>query len=109
LYLFLLAVSAFFSIIVASMVIYFAVRYRRRSADEIGHPIHGSLVLELTWSIIPLMIAMVIFFWGASVYFALVTPPKNAMEIYVVGKRWMWKAQHLTGQKEINELHVPVG
>lgn len=109
LYLFLIAVTAFFSIIIASMVIYFALRYRRRHADEIGVPHHGSLLLELTWTIIPLIIALVIFFWGASVYFALITPPKDTMEIYVVGKRWMWKAQHLSGQKEVNELHVPVG
>ena len=65
--------------------------------------------LELTWTFIPLVIAMVMFVWGASVYFAITTPPSNAMEIYVVGKRWMWKAQHVTGQREINELHVPVG
>lgn len=109
LYLFLLAVTAFFSIIIATMVVYFAIRYRRRHADEVGHPHHGSLVLELTWTFIPLVIALVIFFWGANVYFAIITPPKDTMEIYVVGKRWMWKAQHLTGQKEINELHVPVG
>jgi cytochrome c oxidase subunit 2 len=109
LYLFLIAVTAFFSIIIATAVVFFAVKYRRRSPDEIGVPHHGSLILELTWSFIPLVIAMVIFVWGASVFFAIVTPPKDAMEIYVVGKRWMWKAQHLTGQKEINELHVPVG
>ena len=52
---------------------------------------------------------MVMFVWGASLYFQITTPPSNAMEIYVVGKRWMWKAQHVTGQREINELHVPVG
>jgi cytochrome c oxidase subunit 2 len=52
---------------------------------------------------------MVMFVWGASLYFQITTPPSNAMEIYVVGKRWMWKAQHVSGQREINELHVPVG
>ena len=35
--------------------------------------------------------------------------PKNAMEIFVVGKQWMWKAQHMDGAREINELHVPIG
>jgi cytochrome c oxidase subunit 2 len=87
----------------------FAVKFRRRSESEVGHPSHGSLVLELTWTIIPLGIAMVMFVWGAGVYFKLATIPNDAMEIYVVGKRWMWKAQHVSGQKEINELHVPVG
>ena len=109
LYLFFVAVTAFFSVLIAALVVFFAIRFRRRSADEIGAPIHGSLILELTWTFIPLVIAMVMFVWGASLYFQITTPPSNAMEVYVVGKRWMWKAQHVTGQREINELHVPVG
>lgn len=109
LYLFFVAVTAFFSVLVALLVVVFAVRFRRRTADEVGAPIHGSLILELTWTFIPLVIAMVMFVWGASLYFQITTPPSNAMEIYVVGKRWMWKAQHVSGQREINELHVPVG
>ncbi len=109
LYLFFIAVTAFFSVLIAALVVVFAIRYRRRAVDEVGAPIHGSLVLELTWTFIPLVIAMVMFVWGASLYFQITTPPSNAMEIYVVGKRWMWKAQHVTGQREINELHVPVG
>jgi cytochrome c oxidase subunit 2 len=109
LYLFFVAVTAFFSVLIATLIIVFAVRFRRRTVDEVGAPIHGSLVLELTWTFIPLVIAMVMFVWGASLYFQITTPPSNAMEVYVVGKRWMWKAQHVTGQREINELHVPVG
>ena len=109
LYLFFVAVTAFFSVLIAALIIVFAVRFRRRSADEVGAPIHGSLILELTWTFIPLVIAMVMFVWGASLYFQITTPPSNAMEVYVVGKRWMWKAQHVSGQREINELHVPVG
>jgi cytochrome c oxidase subunit 2 len=108
LYIFLVAITAFFSIVIAGLVVFFAVRFRRRTPDEVGHPIHGSLALELTWTIIPLIIAMVIFGWGAVVFFRLTTPPTNAMEVYIVGKRWMWKAQHVTGQREINELHVPI-
>ncbi len=109
LYLFFIAVTAFFSVLIALLIVVFAVRFRRRTPDEVGAPIHGSLVLELTWTFIPLVIAMVMFVWGASLYFQITTPPSNAMEIYVVGKRWMWKAQHVSGQREINELHVPVG
>jgi cytochrome c oxidase subunit 2 len=109
LYLFFVAVTAFFSVLIALLVVVFAIRYRRRTETEVGAPIHGSLILELTWTFIPLVIAMVMFVWGASLYFQITTPPSNAMEIYVVGKRWMWKAQHVSGQREINELHVPVG
>jgi cytochrome c oxidase subunit 2 len=109
LYLFLVALSLFFGLGIAGALLIFAVRYRRRRADERPELIEGSLVLELAWSIIPLLIVTVIFFWSASLFFTLERVPPDAMEIYVVGKRWMWKAQHMTGQREINELHVPVG
>jgi cytochrome c oxidase subunit II len=109
LYFFLLALSAFFAVLIAGLIVYYAVKYRRRSPDAVGENIHGSMVLELTWTIIPLLITMVIFVWGAAVYFAMATPPEDTLNIYVVGKQWMWKFQHLDGQREINELHVPVG
>jgi cytochrome c oxidase subunit II len=109
LYFFFVAVTAFFSVLIALSIVVFAVMFRRRSPDQVGAPIHGSLALELTWTLIPLAIAMVMFVWGSSLYFQIATPPSNAMEVYIVGKRWMWKAQHVTGQREINELHVPIG
>src|SRR5512134_901996 len=108
-YFFLVAVTAFFSLLIATLVIVFAVKYRRRQKDEIGVPIHGSLPLELLWTIIPFIIVMIMFGWGAKVFFSLSRPPAGAMEVYVVGKQWMWKIQHVGGQREINELHVPVG
>ena len=52
---------------------------------------------------------MSFFAWGAGLYFRQSKPPNNALDVYVVGKQWMWKIQHATGQREINELHVPVG
>jgi cytochrome c oxidase subunit 2 len=108
-YFFMLAVTAFFSLLIATLVVVFAVKYRRRHEDEVGADIHGSLALELLWTIIPFMITMVMFGWGAKVFFGLYRPPAGAMEVYVVGKQWMWKVQHMDGQREINELHVPVG
>jgi cytochrome c oxidase subunit 2 len=109
LYFFLLAISIFFSLLIAGLIVFYAVKYRRRAADSVGSEIHGGLVLELTWTIVPLLITMVIFVWGASVFFAMSRPPDETINIYVVGKQWMWKFQHLDGQREINELHVPVG
>src|SRR6185436_3754344 len=109
LYLFLILISVFFGTLIATLVVTFAIRYRRRSRDERPQPIHGSTVLELTWTLIPLGIVMVIFLWGAEVFFAMARVPPGTMNVYVVGKRWMWKTQHMTGQREINELHVPVG
>lgn len=109
LYFFLIAITAFFSLLIAAMVFGFAIRYRRRAADERPPAIYGSTALELTWTLIPLAIVGVIFFWSADLYVTLSRVPKDAIEVNVVGKRWMWKLQHMTGQREINELHVPVG
>ena len=71
--------------------------------------IEGSTLLEATWTIIPLGLFLIMFVWGALIYFRVYTPPANAMNIYVVGKQWMWKAEHPGGQHEINALHVPIG
>ena len=109
LYFFLVASRPFFSLLIAGLIVYYAVKFRRRSPDSVGARIHGGLVLEITWTVIPLLISMVIFVWGASVFFAMSRPPDETLNIYVVGKQWMWKFQHLDGQREINELHVPVG
>src|ERR1700716_2693731 len=109
LYFFLLAVSVFFSLLIAGLIVFYAVRYRRRSPDAVGARIHSGMVLEITWTVVPFLITLVMFFWGASVYFAMARPPDETLNIYVVGKQWMWKFQHLDGQREINELHVPVG
>ncbi|MGH9631847.1 MAG: cytochrome c oxidase subunit II [Bryobacteraceae bacterium] len=109
LYLFLVALTAVVSGMIFLSVLVFAIKYKRRTPYEVPQPVEGSLPLELTWSIIPLLIGLIIFAWGAKVYFDLALPPENATEIFVVGKQWMWKIQHPGGQREINELHVPVG
>ena len=109
LYFFLVGLTVFFSALIAGLIVAYAVRFRRRSPDAVGARIHGGLLLEVTWTIIPFVITMVIFVWGASVFVAMSRPPAESLNIYVVGKQWMWKFQHLDGQREINELHVPVG
>jgi cytochrome c oxidase subunit II len=109
LYFYLLAVSAFFATLIALLVIIFAIRYRRRSESELPRGIEGALKLEVAWTVIPLAISLSFFFWGAKLFFAMNRPPNDALEVYVVGKQWMWKIQHADGQREINELHVPVG
>jgi cytochrome c oxidase subunit 2 len=109
LFLFILGITALFAAGVWIALLYFAIRYRRRSNEDRPAEIHGSLVLELTWTVIPLAIMAVMFVWGAKVFFHMNRPPDDAMTVSVVGKRWMWKLQHPTGQREINELHVPRG
>jgi cytochrome c oxidase subunit II len=109
LYYFITAVAAFFALGVTIFVIYFAVKYRTSDPLAVGARIEGSIPLELAWSIVPFLISIVIFVWSASVFFDLYRPPDQTLEIYATGKRWMWKFQHLGGQNEINELHVPLG
>jgi cytochrome c oxidase subunit 2 len=109
LFFFITAVSVFFSVLIVAVIFYFFVKYRRRSPDEVPRPIEGSTKLELTWTFVPFGLAMIMFIGGAYVYFTIARPPRDTMDIYVVGKQWMWKFQHSTGQREINELHVPAG
>jgi len=107
LYIFLLIVTALMTGLIFTAVVYFAARYRRQDG-VMAEQIEGSTPLELTWSIIPLFVFLAIFGWGAVVYFKGRTPPRDSTEVYVVAKQWMWKLEHAEGQREINELHVPV-
>ncbi|MBI5474223.1 MAG: cytochrome c oxidase subunit II [Ignavibacteriae bacterium] len=109
LFYFLVAVSLFFSLIIVIGLAFSAVRYRRGSAATRKGALDDHLPLELAWSLIPLAIALFIFGWSAKLYFEMRVPPANAMEVYVVGKQWMWKIQHPEGNREINQLHIPVG
>jgi cytochrome c oxidase subunit 2 len=105
----LVAITAFFTLLIAALVAVFAIQYRRRSeAERPGH-VAEPRALEIAWIAVPLAIVTVIFFWSAQLYVTINRAPRDAVDVYVVGKRWMWKVQHLTGQREINELHVPVG
>ena len=109
LYAFLVAVSVVFGGLIVCLLVYFAVKYRRRTELEQPALIHGDIRLELLWTFIPLGLTMVMFAWGASLYVTMSSPPEAALEIHVVGKQWMWKFQHPEGPREINELHVPAG
>jgi cytochrome c oxidase subunit II len=109
LYFFLIAVAVFFAALIFGLIVFFAAKYRRRSDAERPEPIEGKIWLEVAWSVIPLGLTMVMFVWGAIIYFDIYSPPADALEINVVGRQWMWKVQHPEGQSEINELHVPMG
>ena len=109
LYFFTLALTAFFSLLIFAAVLYMFVKYRRTPENQEGDPIHGSTLLEIIWSVIPFLIVMLLFFWGAQVFWIGVSIPEDAREYLVTGKQWMWKIQHPEGHREINTLHVPVG
>jgi cytochrome c oxidase subunit II len=109
LYYLLTGITLFFTVLIFSIIFYFMVKYRRRSEDEVAPETHTSMVLELTWTIIPSLICVVLFVWASALYVRNSRPPAASTEIFVIGKQWMWHIQHPEGPREIDELHVPVG
>jgi len=105
----LTGITLFFTVLIFLTILYFMVKYRRRSPDERPGPIDNSAPLEIAWTIVPTLICVALFLWGSSLYFANAKTPADAMEIFVTGRQWMWKVQHPEGAREINELHVPLG
>jgi cytochrome c oxidase subunit 2 len=108
-YYFLTALTIFFTVAIAAAAFIFLLKYRRNSEGEVPDEIEGAMKLEIAWTVIPFLIAMFIFAWGAKIYYQMYTDPKEALEIFVTGKQWMWRAQHPQGEREINELHLPLG
>jgi cytochrome c oxidase subunit 2 len=108
LFIFLLALCGTVTLGIFLTILYFVVKYRRRSDDETPRPRSSPLWMELTWTFATLAIFLFIFGWGVKVYFDLYSPEAGALQVYVVGKQWMWQIQHPDGQREINNLHVPL-
>ena len=102
------AVTVVMTLVIFVGVTFFAFKYRRRPGVR-ATQIEGSTPLEITWSIIPFLVMLVMFWWGADLFYAAVTPPRDAMEVFVTGKQWMWKVQYPNGYREIDALHVPLG
>ncbi len=105
---FILMTTLFFAVLVTVLIIFAAFKFRRRSEKEVGDDVHGNNVLEVGWTLIPTIIAIGIFAWGAAIYVNYRIAPKDTLDIFVVGKQWMWKLQQPNGRKEINELHIPL-
>lgn len=117
LYFFLVTLFLLVQAVIAFLIIYFAVKYRRGSKAERNWPPgsgshggeSGQRMMETAWLVGPFFVFMLIFAWGAKLYFSSNRPPDNTLDVRVVGKQWMWKFQHPSGKREINELHVPIG
>ena len=107
---FLVAMCGSVGMLVAVLLIYFCIRYRRRPGDTENPPSsEQSQALEWFWTLTPVGLFVFTFAWGAGVYWSAFQPPPEATPLYVVAKQWMWKFQHPEGQREINTLHVPLG
>jgi cytochrome c oxidase subunit 2 len=102
-------ISIFFFVGIVAVMVYFVIKYRRRSpVMDTSGPTHNT-PLEVTWTIIPLILSIAIFYVGLKGYVHMTTPPENAYEIQVTGQRWFWTFNYPNGASETNILHVPVG
>lgn len=101
--------AVFFTLAVFTVLLFLAIRYRRGSNVDRKNVVHHSTLLEVAWSLPPLVLGLFIFGWSVIPYAQVYNPPKDAEEIFVIGKRWMWHLQHTNGIRENNELHVPMG
>ncbi|MGF1553263.1 MAG: cytochrome c oxidase subunit II [Paracoccaceae bacterium] len=107
----LIGVSLFLTILIGLLTVVFSVRYRAAAGGERDAPVRGrkALMIEIAWSIPTILIFLGLFWWTGRLYVEQYRMPEDALPVDVVAKQWMWKAQHPSGVREINELHVPVG
>lgn len=90
------------------LITVFAFKYRRGKAADRTHPKNRSVGMETSWALIPFVLMLGFYAWATVLFIGQQTAPADALEIDVVAKQWMWKYQHPGGQREINDLHVPV-
>jgi cytochrome c oxidase subunit II len=111
LYVALLLLSLFFTVLIFVLIAIFVVRYRHTA--QVNRTLYygkrGNLALEIGWILFPLILTMPIFYWGARQFFRIFQVPPGTLDVYVVGRQWMWHLQHEEGPREINMLHMPVG
>jgi cytochrome c oxidase subunit 2 len=97
------------ALVLLVLMIGFAVRYRAGSAAPRVRKASQGRRLEIAWTVIPLLLFLGLYAWGAADYIALYRPDPAAAEVAVVAKQWMWKAEHGNGRREVGELHLPLG
>jgi cytochrome c oxidase subunit 2 len=104
-----LAISVFFTVLICALILFFSIKYRRGANVDRSKPVTHNTPLEVFWIGVPMLMALVLFFWATYVFFHMYNYPRDATEIYVLGRQWMWETNHKEGRREINTLHVPVG
>jgi cytochrome c oxidase subunit 2 len=91
------------------LIVVFAIKYRRGRAADRTHRPSQNVLAETSWTVIPFLLTLGFFAYAAYLYLDLGRPPADSLVIDVVAKQWMWKFEHPGGQREIDDLHVPVG
>ncbi len=106
-YMFLVWLSVFFFLLIAGIATYSVIHFRHKPGNVTPHWTHNNL-LEFIWTVVPLAILMVIFFWGLKGYLKASVPPGDAQEIQITAKKWVWQFEYPDGNRAINELHIPL-
>ena len=107
LYMFLVWMSLFFFVLVAVLAVYSVIKFRHKAGNVTPHISHNT-ALELTWTTIPLLICVGVFFWGFRGFLEASVPPSDAMEIQVTAQKWSWEFEYPDGMRSLNELHIPL-
>jgi cytochrome c oxidase subunit 2 len=105
LYMALFWLSVFLFIGIAFPAIYFAWRYRYKPGRVTPHQTHNTL-LEIIWSVIPLLLCVGIFFWGLYGWMEYSVAPGESMQIQISAKKWVWSFEYPDGTRTLNEIHV---
>jgi len=101
--------SLILTIGVLAALIYFIVKYRRKSENEVTPVITHNNKLEITWSVIPLVLVLICFGWGFRIFMDMTSTPQDAYEVQVTAQKWLWRFQYQNGASSTGELHVPAG
>lgn len=99
-------ISVFFFLLISFFLVYYAIKYRRKSEDEETPYVTGNMAIEVIWTVVPSVLLMVFFAWGYIEFVEMKTPPKDAVEVNVKAKQWLWEFEYYNGKKTINELYV---
>ena len=105
------AIGGFFFFLTQGMLIYFAVKYRRRvpGRDNDTPAITGNPLLEFLWVLIPSLVVVGIFYYGWQVYTDQRIPTAGETEVHVNARQWMYEIKYPDGRTAINEIRVPAG
>lgn len=105
----ILYISIFFFVIVVGAALIFTLKYRRKGEAEAQSQVDKNTALEIIWTVFPIVIVVVLFILGFTVYMKMNVVPKDALEIKVTAQRWLWTFDYPSGSNSVNELVVPAG
>jgi cytochrome c oxidase subunit 2 len=106
-FLYILAICVFLLALITFLMVYFVIHYRR-TKHPLPADIEGSTWLEITWTVIPTLLVLSMFYYGLTGFEFLKKVPEGAMVVKVVARQWSWLFQYENGAQD-SQLRVPVG